>query len=190
MILIIDHYDSFVYNLARYLRELGAEVDVKRPHEISIESIHKTNPSHLLFSPGPCSPHENEYSNTLLKYFAPSIPTLGVCLGHQCIGQVWGGRVIRAPRPVHGKTSEITHQGKGVFQNIPSPLRVTRYHSLLIDSKDFPDCLEITAQTADGIIMGVQHKTYPVHGVQFHPEAHLSMHGHYILQNFLNMHGS
>ena len=187
MILLIDHYDSFVYNLARYFCELGAAIQVKRPDEISLDDIKKNPPSHIVLSPGPCSPDENEKSNAIISAFGATIPLLGVCLGHQCIGHVFGGKIIRSPKPIHGKTSQITHNHLGIFKGLPTSFRITRYHSLLIERDTLPDSLIITATTDDGLIMGIQHKKYPIYGVQFHPEAHLSEHGHALLAHFLRI---
>jgi anthranilate synthase/aminodeoxychorismate synthase-like glutamine amidotransferase len=185
MILMIDNYDSFVHNLIHYLRELGQIVMVVRNDAITIADIEKLNPSHIIISPGPCSPNEAGVSCEAIRHFAGKIPILGVCLGHQAIGQVFGGRVVRALNPVHGKIQNIRHREKGVFKNVPYPLNVTRYHSLVIERETLPGCLEITAETIDGEIMGVRHKTLAVEGVQFHPEAVLTEFGHQLLSNFL-----
>lgn len=185
MILIIDNYDSFVYNLARYTQELGHTTRVIRHDAISVEAIKVMRPSHIIISPGPCSPREAGVSNEVIRVLGPHIPILGVCLGHQCIGHVFGGEIIRAPVPMHGKVSPIHHNEKGLFANVPSPLQVTRYHSLVINPAQVPDCLQVTAQTEDGVIMAVEHKNYPISGVQFHPEAHLTQSGHALLTNFL-----
>ncbi len=186
-ILMIDNYDSFTYNLVQYFGELGAEVLVHRNDQITLDEIETLAPDHICVSPGPCSPTEAGISVPLILRFAGKIPILGVCLGHQAIGAAFGGRVVRAKVIMHGKTSEITHTGSDVFTNLPSPFTVIRYHSLAIEHETLPDCLEITAQTADGEIMGVRHKTLPVYGVQFHPESILSEHGHALLQNFLRL---
>ena len=185
MLLMIDNYDSFTYNLVQYFGELGEDVRTYRNDEITIEAIEKLNPSRICISPGPCTPHEAGVSVPVLQYFAGKLPILGVCLGHQSIGAAFGGKIIRAQQVMHGKTSPIEHTGVGVFKNLPSPYTVIRYHSLAIARDSLPDCLEVTAWTADGEIMGVRHKAYPIEGVQFHPESILSDHGHALLQNFL-----
>ena len=185
MLLMIDNYDSFTYNLVQYFGELGEDVRTYRNDEITIEAIEKLKPSRICISPGPCTPHEAGVSVPVLQHFAGKLPILGVCLGHQSIGAAFGGKIIRAQQVMHGKTSPIEHTGVGVFKNLPSPYTVIRYHSLAIARDSLPDCLEITAWTADGEIMGVRHKTYPIEGVQFHPESILSDHGHALLQNFL-----
>lgn len=185
MILVIDNYDSFTYNLVQYLGELGEQVTVRRNDEIDLAGIEAMKPDHILISPGPCTPNEAGISLSLIKHFQGKIPILGVCLGHQSIGQVFGGDVIRAERLMHGKTSAIYHDGKGVFQGLPSPFTATRYHSLIVKKETLPDCLEISAQTAEGEIMGLRHKEYPIEGVQFHPESIITDHGHQILRNFL-----
>lgn len=192
MLVMIDNYDSFTYNVVQYLAELKADVRVFRNDEISVAGIAALNPTHLVVSPGPCTPNEAGISMEAIRYFAGKIPVLGICLGHQSIGQVFGGDIIRAKAVMHGKTSMIYHKGIGVFSNIPSPYQATRYHSLVIDQKTLPDCLEVTAwtQTPDGNIdeiMGVRHKTLKVEGVQFHPESILTEHGHALLKNFLEM---
>jgi anthranilate synthase/aminodeoxychorismate synthase-like glutamine amidotransferase len=185
MLLVIDNYDSFTYNLVQYFGELGAELLVKRNDEISLTEIRALNPEKICVSPGPCSPREAGISNEVIRTFGPRIPLFGVCLGHQCIGDVFGGKVVRAGRLMHGKTSPILHDGKGVFSGIPSPFEATRYHSLLVERASFPDCLEITAETEEEEIMGLRHKEYPIHGVQFHPESILTLEGKRLLQNFL-----
>jgi len=185
MLLMIDNYDSFTYNLVQYFGELGEDVRTYRNDEITIEAIEKLNPSRICISPGPCTPHEAGVSVPVLQHFAGKLPILGVCLGHQSIGAAFGGKVIRAQQVMHGKTSPIEHTGVGVFNNLPSPYTVIRYHSLAIARDSLPDCLEVTAWTADGEIMGVRHKSYPIEGVQFHPESILSEYGHALLQNFL-----
>ena len=185
MLLVIDNYDSFTYNLVQYFGELGAELLVKRNDEISLTEIRALNPEKICVSPGPCSPREAGISNAVIRTFGPRIPLFGVCLGHQCIGDVFGGKVVRAGRLMHGKTSPILHDGKGVFSGIPSPFEATRYHSLLVERASFPDCLEITAETEEEEIMGLRHKEYPIHGVQFHPESILTLEGKRLLQNFL-----
>ncbi len=185
MLLMIDNYDSFTYNLVQYFAELGADVVVYRNDEISVEQIAKLNPDHLVISPGPCTPNEAGVSVAAIKEFAGKIPILGVCLGHQSIGQAFGGRIIHAKQLMHGKTSPIHHHGNSVSTGLPSPFTATRYHSLVIERETLPDCLEVTAWTEDGEIMGVRHKTLAVHGVQFHPESILTEHGHAMLKNFL-----
>ncbi|WP_059048719.1 aminodeoxychorismate/anthranilate synthase component II [Paenibacillus senegalimassiliensis] len=186
MILVIDNYDSFTYNLVQYLGELGEEVTVRRNDEIDLAGIEALRPDHILISPGPCTPSEAGISLDLIERFKGVIPIFGVCLGHQAIGQAFGGRVIRAERLMHGKTSPILHQGESVFAGLPSPFTATRYHSLIVERESLPDCLEITAETAEGEIMGLRHKTYAVEGVQFHPESIITDHGHQILRNFLS----
>jgi anthranilate synthase component 2 len=193
MLLMIDNYDSFTYNLVQYFGELGADVKVVRNDEISLEEIEKLDPDHLVISPGPCTPNEAGISVAAIKRFANKIPILGVCLGHQSIGQAFGGNIIHAKAIMHGKTSVVKHQQKGVFKSLKSPLVETRYHSLVIDQKTLPDCLEVTAWTEDGSgnrdeIMAVQHKQYAIQGVQFHPESILSESGHDMLANFLKLH--
>ncbi len=185
MLLMIDNYDSFTYNLVQYFAELGAEVEVHRNDEITIEEIAKANPQHIVISPGPCTPNEAGISVAAIRQFAGRIPILGVCLGHQSIGQAFGGRIVHAKQLMHGKTSLIHHLNNSVFTGLPNPFLATRYHSLVIEKESLPDCLEITAWTDDGEIMGVRHKTMNVHGVQFHPESILTEHGHEMLKNFL-----
>jgi anthranilate synthase component 2 len=185
MLLMIDNYDSFTYNLVQYFAELGADVVVHRNDEISVEQVAEINPDQLVISPGPCTPTEAGISVAAIQRFAGKIPILGVCLGHQSIGQAFGGKIIHAKQLMHGKTSQIHHHGNSVFTGLPSPFTATRYHSLVIERETMPDCLEITAWTDDGEIMGVRHKTLPVHGVQFHPESILTEHGHAMLKNFL-----
>jgi anthranilate synthase component 2 len=190
MLLMIDNYDSFTYNLVQYFGELGADIRVYRNDEISLEEIETLAPDHIVVSPGPCTPTEAGISVPLIKHFAGAIPILGVCLGHQSIGEAFGGKVIRAKRVMHGKISAIHHEGQGVFRGLANPFNATRYHSLVIEKDSLPDCLEITAWTEnpDGSfeeIMGVRHKTLDVEGVQFHPESILSEHGHQMLRNFL-----
>lgn len=186
MILVIDNYDSFTFNLVQYLGELGAEMRVFRNDKITVEEAVALNPEKVLVSPGPCTPKEAGVSCDIIREFGPRLPLLGVCLGHQSIGEVYGGNVVRADRLMHGKTSPILHEGKSVFKGLPSPFDATRYHSLIIERDSLPDCLEITAWTAEGEIMGVQHKDHPVHGVQFHPESILTHEGKKLLQNFLD----
>ncbi len=185
MLLMIDNYDSFTFNLVQYFGELGEDVRTVRNDEITLEQIEKLNPARICVSPGPCTPHEAGISVPLLQHFAGKLPILGVCLGHQSIGAAFGGKVVRAKQVMHGKTSRIEHTGSGVFQGLPSPFTVIRYHSLAIERASLPDCLEVTAWTEDGEIMGVRHKDYAIEGVQFHPESILSEHGHTLLKNFL-----
>ncbi|WP_430510806.1 aminodeoxychorismate/anthranilate synthase component II [Gottfriedia solisilvae] len=185
MILMIDNYDSFTYNLVQYLGELGEELVVKRNDEITLEEIEAMAPTYLMISPGACTPNEAGISLKAIEYFAGKIPILGVCLGHQAIAQVFGGEVIRAKTLMHGKTSSITHEGMGLFSDLPSPIDVTRYHSLIVDEKSFPDQLQVTAWTSDGEIMALKHKTLPIEGVQFHPESIMSQFGKEMLKNFL-----
>jgi anthranilate synthase/aminodeoxychorismate synthase-like glutamine amidotransferase len=186
MVILIDNYDSFVYNLVQYLGELGAEPLVFRNDAVSVAEIAGRAPSHIVISPGPCTPLEAGVSNEVIREFGGRVPVLGVCLGHQAIGHVFGGRVIRAKRPMHGKTSLIHHDGQRVFAGLPTPLTATRYHSLIIERETLPDCLQVTAETDSGEIMGVRHRDLPVEGVQFHPEAILTEHGHRMLRNFLD----
>ena len=185
MIVVIDNYDSFTYNLVQYLGELGAEIRVFRNDQVTLDEIRALKPDHIVISPGPGDPDDGGISNQVIRELGPTIPVLGVCLGHQCIGHVYGGKVSRAPRLMHGKTSSIYHKGKGLFDGIPSPFRATRYHSLIVEDP-LPDCLEVTAFTRDGEVMGLRHKAYPVVGVQFHPESILTEHGKRSLQNFLD----
>lgn len=185
MILVIDNYDSFTYNLVQYLGELGEEVKVFRNDEIDIAGIKTLAPNHILISPGPCTPNEAGVSLEVIEHFKGSIPIFGVCLGHQAIGQAFGGKVIRAERLMHGKTSPIHHLGTSVFEGLPIPFTATRYHSLLVEKESLPDCLEVTAWTEEGEIMGLRHKKYAVEGVQFHPESIITDHGHQMLRNFL-----
>ncbi len=187
MLLIIDNYDSFTYNLYQYLGELGANMKVFRNDKITVEEIAELKPEKLLISPGPCTPDKAGISCEAIKFFAGKIPVLGVCLGHQCVGQVFGGKIIRARRLMHGKTSPIHHDNKGVFAGLPNPFEATRYHSLIIEKESCPDCLQITAHADDDEIMGVRHKELPVFGVQFHPESILTTHGKNLLNNFLEM---
>lgn len=186
MILVIDNYDSFTYNLVQYLGELGAEVVVHRNDEIDLDGIAKLKPDHILISPGPCTPNEAGISLALIERFKGEIPILGVCLGHQSIGQAFGGDVVRADQLMHGKTSDILHDGRTLFEGIPSPFTATRYHSLIVKRDTLPDCLEISAETSDGTIMGLRHKEYVVEGVQFHPESIMTDSGLRILRNFLS----
>ncbi len=185
MLLMIDNYDSFTYNLVQYLGELGEDVRVFRNDQITVAEIEAMRPDHIVISPGPCTPSEAGVSVETIRKLAGRIPILGVCLGHQSIGQAFGGRIVRARQLMHGKTSMIHHNGQGVFRGLPSPFEATRYHSLVIERASLPDCLEITAWTEDGEIMGVRHKQLPVEGVQFHPESILTQFGHELLANFL-----
>ena len=185
MLLMIDNYDSFTYNLVQYFGELGETVEVFRNDEITLERIKTLNAQRIVISPGPCTPNEAGVSLSLLKEYGGQVPTLGVCLGHQSIGQAFGGKIVHAKQIMHGKTSPIYHHDMGVFQGLPNPFTATRYHSLVIERESLPDCLEITAWTEDGEIMGVRHKLLPIEGVQFHPESILSEHGHQLLRNFL-----
>ncbi|MCM0613461.1 aminodeoxychorismate/anthranilate synthase component II [Marinobacter sediminum] len=190
MLLMIDNYDSFTYNVVQYLAELGADVQVYRNDEITVEEIEALKPERLVISPGPCTPNEAGISMAAIRHFAGKLPILGICLGHQAIGQVYGGDIIRAGRVMHGKVSPVYHKDAGVFRGLNNPLQATRYHSLVIDQETLPDCLEVTAWTRheDGSveeIMGVRHKTLPVEGVQFHPESIMTEQGHELLRNFL-----
>jgi anthranilate synthase/aminodeoxychorismate synthase-like glutamine amidotransferase len=187
MLLVLDNYDSFTYNLVQYFGELGAELLVKRNDEITVDEIRSLKPERIVISPGPCTPNEAGISCDVIRAFSETTPILGVCLGHQCMGQVFGGDVVRAGRLMHGKTSPIVHDGKGVFRNLPNPFEATRYHSLLVKRETFPDCLEISADTAEKEIMGLRHKSLPVHGVQFHPESILTTEGKHLLKNFLEV---
>jgi len=188
MLLMIDNYDSFTYNLVQYLGELGEDVQVHRNDRITVAEIEKLKPEHIVISPGPCTPNEAGVSVETIQKLGGRIPILGVCLGHQSIGQAYGGRIIRAKQLMHGKTSMIHHADKGVFAGLPNPFEATRYHSLVIERETLPDVLEITAWTDDGEIMGVRHKTLAVEGVQFHPESILTQYGHELLANFLKSH--
>ena len=185
MLLMIDNYDSFTYNLVQYFGELGADVKVVRNDEIDLAAVAALKPERIVISPGPCTPNEAGISVPLIREFAGKVPLLGVCLGHQSIGQAFGGHIVRAKTLMHGKTSQVHHTGQGVFRGLPNPFTATRYHSLVIERETLPDCLEITAWTDDGEIMGVRHKTLAVEGVQFHPESILTEHGHDLLRNFL-----
>lgn len=186
-LLMLDNYDSFTYNLVHYFGELGEDVTVVRNDQTSIEEIAQLQPDRICISPGPCSPAEAGISVELIRAFAGKKPILGVCLGHQAIGAAFGADIVRAKTQMHGKTSPITHSNTDVFAGLPSPYTVTRYHSLVIDGSSVPDCLDVTARSDDGEIMGVRHKSLPVYGVQFHPESILSEHGHALLRNFLNI---
>src|SRR5579864_1554162 len=188
MLLLLDNYDSFTYNLYQYLGELGAEIEVRRNDQVTLDEIEQMQPAYIVISPGPCTPNEAGISCQVIEHFGPRIPTLGVCLGHQSIGQVYGGHVVRAPEPMHGKTSMMHHHGQGVFHNLPTPFEANRYHSLIVERSTLPNELEITAETADGLIMGLRHRTYPVEGVQFHPESIMTPTGKDLLHNFLTMH--
>ena len=187
MLLIIDNYDSFTYNLVQYFGELGAEPVVKRNDEITLAEIEALKPEAIVISPGPCTPKEAGISNEVIAQIGPKLPVFGVCLGHQCIGHVYGAAVVRAGRLMHGKTSPILHDGTGVFAKLPSPFEATRYHSLIIDPPTVPETLIVNAHTEEGEIMGVRHREYPVHGVQFHPESILTRHGKDLLKNFLGI---
>lgn len=189
MILLIDNYDSFTFNIEQYLAELGAKVRVERNDKISLAEIAKLKPEAIVISPGPGTPDESGITLEAIKNFGGKIPILGICLGHQSIGQIYGGKVVRAKRLMHGKLSVVHHKGKGVFKKLPNPLNVTRYHSLVVDRDSLPSSLEITAETEDGVIMGLRHKRQLVEGVQFHPESYLTEHGHQMLKNFLDMAG-
>ena len=186
MLLMIDNYDSFTYNLVQYLAEIGQEVEVVRNDKISIEEINKLNPRYIVISPGPCTPNEAGISLELIEAFKGKIPILGVCLGHQSIGQAFGGKIVHAQTIMHGKTSKIYHNNKGVFRGIKNPFIATRYHSLVIEKQTLPNCFDITAWTDDNEIMGIKHKELAIEGVQFHPESILSEHGHDLLKNFLD----
>jgi len=192
MLLMIDNYDSFTFNIVQYLSELGADVKVVRNDELTLDDIARLKPERIVISPGPCTPNEAGISMAAIREFAGKLPILGVCLGHQAMGQVFGGKVIRARQVMHGKISPIHHNAQGVFRNLPSPFNATRYHSLVVEYATLPDCLEVTAWTAkeDGSvdeIMGMRHKTLPIEGVQFHPESILTEHGHALLKNFLEI---
>jgi anthranilate synthase/aminodeoxychorismate synthase-like glutamine amidotransferase len=187
MLLVIDNYDSFTYNLVQYFGELGANVLVRRNDEITLEEIAALNPERICVSPGPCTPKEAGISSEVIRQFGPRLPLLGVCLGHQCIGDVFGGDVVRAGRLMHGKTSPIQHNGQGIFAGLPNPFEATRYHSLLVKRETFPSVLEITAETAEGEIMGLRHRQFPIFGVQFHPESILTLEGKQLLRNFLSL---
>lgn len=189
MLVLIDNYDSFTYNLVHFLGELGAVCDVYRNDKITVAEALAKKPKAIVLSPGPCTPNEAGICLDLIKAAAGNVPLLGVCLGHQAIGQAYGGQVIRAPLPMHGKLSTIRHSDKGVFSGLPAKVAVTRYHSLIVERASLPSCFEVVAETSDGIIMGMQHKSHPVHGVQFHPESIASEHGHDMLANFLMLSG-
>ena len=189
MLVLIDNYDSFTYNLVHFLGELGAACEVFRNDKIGVADVIARAPEGIVLSPGPCTPNEAGICLDLIAKAGATIPILGVCLGHQAIGQIYGGKVVRAPAPMHGKLSKITHKGKGVFKGLPRKFEVTRYHSLIVDRAGLPDCLAVTSETSDGLIMGLQHKAHPVYGVQFHPESIASEHGHALLANFLEIAG-
>ncbi|MBN8197449.1 anthranilate synthase component II [Thalassospira povalilytica] len=190
MYLLIDNYDSFTFNLWHYLRELGPEVEVRRNDEISVKDALALKPEGIVISPGPCDPERAGICLDLIREAAGKVKLLGVCLGHQSIGQAFGGKVVRAPECMHGKTDAMNHSGASVFAGLPSPFEATRYHSLVIERETLPDSLEITAESADGLIMGVRHKTHQIHGVQFHPESIASEHGHALLKNFIDFTGA
>jgi anthranilate synthase/aminodeoxychorismate synthase-like glutamine amidotransferase len=185
MLLLIDNYDSFTFNLYQYLAELGADVVIHRNDAITLSEVESLAPSYIVISPGPCTPGEAGISNAIIEQLGPRVPILGVCLGHQCIGRVFGGQVIRAPQPVHGKIAHIHHKRTGIFHGLPSPFEAARYHSLVVERTSLPRALEITAETEDGMIMALQHQVYPIIGVQFHPESILTQHGKDLLRNFL-----
>lgn len=190
-VLMIDNYDSFTYNVVQYLAELGAEMHTYRNDAIALDEIEALAPSHIVISPGPCTPNEAGISMSAIRHFAGRLPILGICLGHQAIGQVYGGNVVRAPQVMHGKTSKVRHRNQGVFSGLDEPLEVTRYHSLVVDADSLPECLEVTAWVDDddvtpGLIMGLRHKTLDIEGVQFHPESILTRQGHELLANFLS----
>ena len=187
MFLLLDNYDSFTYNLRHYLGELGAEVQVRRNDAVSADEALALGAEGIVISPGPCDPDKAGICLDVIEKAAGRLPILGVCLGHQCIGQFFGGTVVRAPKPMHGKISEITHTGTGVLAGLPSPFKATRYHSLTIEPDSLPDCLEITAESDDSVIQGLSHRDLPIHGVQFHPESISSEHGHQLIQNFLDI---
>ena len=189
MLILIDNYDSFTYNLVHYLGELGGECRVFRNDQISVAEVMALEPQGIVLSPGPCTPNEAGICLELIAAAGPTVPLLGVCLGHQAIGQAYGGRVVRAPVPMHGKLSQISHAGKGLFKGLPRRFEVTRYHSLIVERKALPASLAVTAKTDDGLIMGLMHKELPVHGVQFHPESIASENGHALLANFLELAG-
>jgi anthranilate synthase/aminodeoxychorismate synthase-like glutamine amidotransferase len=185
MILVVDNYDSFTYNLVQYLGELGAELVVRRNDQTTIDEVEKMRPERLCISPGPGTPDDAGISNDLIRHFGPRIPVLGVCLGHQCIGQVYGGQIVRADRLMHGKTSPILHEGDGIFSGLPIPFEATRYHSLIVRRDTLPEELEVVAETSEHEIMGLRHRRHPVHGVQFHPESIMTGEGKKLLANFL-----
>ncbi|MGI8772771.1 MAG: anthranilate synthase component II [Acidobacteriaceae bacterium] len=187
MIFVLDNYDSFTYNLVQYMGELGAEMVIRRNDELTPEQVEELHPERILLSPGPCTPQQAGISIPLIRHFAGKLPILGVCLGHQAIGAAFGGAVVRAPKLMHGKTSAVEHDGKSIFAGLANPMTCTRYHSLIVAEEGLPDELEISARTADGIIMGLRHREYPIEGVQFHPESVLTEGGKRLIQNFLEM---
>jgi anthranilate synthase component 2 len=187
MVFVLDNYDSFTYNLVQYMGELGAEMTVRRNDELSVDEVEALKPERILLSPGPCTPHEAGISIDVVRRFAGKVPILGVCLGHQAIGAAFGGNVVRAPQLMHGKTSEVKHDGKTIFSGLQNPMTCTRYHSLIVSEKGLPADLEVTARTADGTIMGLRHREYPVEGVQFHPESVLTQDGKRLIKNFLEL---
>ena len=187
MLFVLDNYDSFTYNLVQYFGELGARVEVRRNDQVTVAAVAAMQPERIVISPGPCTPQDAGISIDLIRHFAGKIPILGVCLGHQAIGAAFGGRVIRAQKLMHGKTSEIEHDGRGVFKNLPKPFTATRYHSLIVERESLPSELEISAETDDGVIMGLRHRKFRIEGVQFHPESVLTTSGFDLLKNFLNL---
>ncbi len=187
MVFVLDNYDSFTYNLVQYMGEMGAEMTIRRNDELTVDEVEALAPERILLSPGPCTPQEAGISIELIQRFAGKVPVLGVCLGHQAIGAAFGGEVVRAPKLMHGKTSEVEHDGKTVFAGIASPMTCTRYHSLIVSEKNLPAELEVSARTADGTIMGLRHRNYPVEGVQFHPESVLTDDGKQLIRNFLEL---
>lgn len=189
MLTLIDNYDSFTYNLVHFLGELGAQCRVYRNDKVSVDQVLEEAPQAIVLSPGPCTPNEAGICLELVKRAGGDVPILGVCLGHQAIGQAHGGKIVRAPTLMHGKLSTVSNTGAGIFAGLPAEFEATRYHSLTVERETFPDCFEITAETGDGVIMGLQHKTFPLHGVQFHPESIASEHGHALLANFLDLAG-
>jgi len=187
MVFVLDNYDSFTYNLVQYMGELGAEMTIRRNDELTVDEVEALNPERILLSPGPCTPQEAGISIELIQRFAGRVPILGVCLGHQAIGAAFGGDVIRAPKLMHGKTSEVEHDGKTIFTGVANPMTCTRYHSLIVSDKNLPEELEVSARTSDGTIMGLRHCNYPVEGVQFHPESVLTSDGKRLIKNFLEL---
>ena len=187
MVFVLDNYDSFTYNLVQYMGELGAKMTIRRNDELTVEEVEALTPERILLSPGPCTPQEAGISIDLIRRFAGKTPILGVCLGHQAIGAAFGGDVVRAPKLMHGKTSEVEHDGKTIFNGIATPMTCTRYHSLIVSEKNLPKDLEVSARTADGTIMGLRHRSYPVEGVQFHPESVLTDDGKQLIKNFLEL---